>query len=166
MSEYSRAYTEVLTILDHMSSKYKGRLPKSLIDFFNNNKDDSYECDIDFSVPLKENNLDPNTITIFAMLLINFWCDTPEEKQSLINLYFENEQNYQKSLNEKYNPDGIFEKKDDPLKSFTNIDSDIIVDSGTLGTENESTDISEYSKLKWYQKIIYKIKNLFKKNHG
>ena len=50
------------------------------------------------------------TLPLLAMLLINYWCNTKEEKEELINKYFENEQKYQEQLREKYNPDFLFNK--------------------------------------------------------
>ena len=170
MNEYSVAFSEVLTILNHMNSKYSAKLPTPLIKYLYENKDSNYLCNIDFSIPLKDNNLDPNTLTLLAMLLINFWCESPEEKQELINLYFENEQNYQKALSEKYDPNLMFDKV---IEENSNIEPKTIIDSGVIGEnqepikEQEPTDMVKNDNLKWYQRLINKIKSIFtKKNHG
>ncbi len=160
MDQYSIAYTEILDIFNHMDSKYISKIPESLINYFNNNKDNNYSCNIDYSIPLKENNLNHSTLTILAMLLINYWCETEEEKQELVDIYFKNEQDYQNALKEKYDPNILFKSPATSTNSVEN--SNIIVDSGTIGI-NETNSISTYSSLKWYQKIIYKIKKIFKK---
>lgn len=161
MNQYCIAYTEILDILNHMDSKYISKLPESLINYLNTNKDNNYSCNIDYSIPLKANNLNHNTLIILAMLLINFWCETEEEKQELIDIYFQNEQEYQKTLNEKYDPNLMFKSSNAIPNS--NIDSNVISESGTIEITDLNNSISTYTSLKWYQKIIYKIKNLFKK---
>lgn len=109
-NEYAKAYSEVLLILEHMDKKYQEKIPSKLLDYFKRSYDSNYQTNIDFNLPLKQNKLNKYTLPILAMLLINYWCETPEEKQELVNLYFENEKRYQEELNQKYNPDLLFKK--------------------------------------------------------
>lgn len=151
-NKYSIAYSEVLTILEHMEPEYESRIPKKLIDYFRENREPNYILDLDLSIPLYNNKLNENTKTVLAMLLINFWSNSPEEKQELINLYFENEQNYQAELSKKYDPDMMFSQNSKKEK--------IIIEDVPL--ENS---LSSSNTTKWYEKIINILKKIFKKNH-
>ncbi len=109
-SEYSIAYSEVLMILKHTNKELVSKIPPKLIDFFNKEADPNHTLSLDYSIPLKKQKLNKYTLPLLAMLLINYWCNTKEEKEELINKYFENEQKYQEQLREKYNPDFLFNK--------------------------------------------------------
>ena len=109
-NEYSIAYSEVLTILDKMNEDYKNKIPPRLIEYFRFHSDPNHKILIDTKIPLKQNNLNKYTLPLLAMLLINYWCSTKEEKDELVRLYFENEKKYQEELNQKYNPDLLFKK--------------------------------------------------------
>ena len=109
-SEYSIAYSEVLIILKHMNKELVSKIPQKLLDFFYKEADSNHTLSLDYSIPLKEQKLNKSTLPLLAMLLINYWCNTQEEKEELINKYFENEQKYQEQLREKYNPDFLFNK--------------------------------------------------------
>lgn len=107
-SEQQEAYTEVLTILNYMNIEYKERIPNKLIEFFKKNSAKDYNFHIDLAIPLKEQNLKDKTLSLLAMLNLNYWCNNDEEKQELINIYSQNERKYQEELRKKYNPDNIF----------------------------------------------------------
>ena len=109
-SEYSIAYSEVLIILKHMNKELVSKIPQKLLDFFIKEADSNHTLSLDYAIPLKEQKLNKSTLPLLAMLLINYWCNTQEEKEELINKYFENEQKYQEQLREKYNPDFLFNK--------------------------------------------------------
>ena len=81
-------------------------------------------------------------------MYLNYWCDSEEEKNELIEIFNENEIKYQEQSREKYNTDNLFKKKEE------NKDN----------AEIEKVAIVEYKKQNFIQKIIDKIKKIFKKN--
>lgn len=107
-NEQSESYTEILTILKYMETEYQEKIPPKLIDFFKRNCAKDYEFDIDLAIHLKEQKLKAKTLSLLAMLNLNYWCKSDEEKQELIKHYSENEKKYQEELREKYNPDNLF----------------------------------------------------------
>ena len=129
----SKEYVEVLEVLKYMEPKYINKIPKKMIENFKENKDRDYKITINPKVPLKNQKLMKGTLEILALLNLKYWCDSEEEKQRLIEKYKQNNIKYQNM----YDIEKIFEKK------------------------KEKTVI-EYQKIKWYKKILIKIKNFFK----
>ena len=80
------------------------------------------------------------------MICYNYWCVTEKQKEQYLKRLSQNEQQYQKILNEKYNPDNIFENKK----------LDFIENTTT------PTEITEY-KESIFKKLINKIKSIFSK---
>lgn len=44
-----------------------------------------YKPEIDTDTPLIDQNLKRETIVLLAILNLNYWCDTPEEKQEILD---------------------------------------------------------------------------------
>ena len=97
-NEEKIAYKQVITILDNMEPEYKEKIPKKLVKLFEENSDENYEFHLDLTRPLKEQELNSKTLALLAMLNLNYWCETEEEKQELIKHYTENERKYQEEL--------------------------------------------------------------------
>ena len=92
---------------------------------------------------MAEQNLQRKTLAILAMLDLNYWCESEEEKQKLIQEYAENDKKKEQELREKYNPDNLFKNK--------------------IETENVGTELVEYKEKNFIQKIMEKIKSFFKR---
>lgn len=143
------AYSEVYKILNLLEDEYKERVPKKLIEFFEEERDKEYSPIIDVNIPLDKQNLKRETMVLLAILNLKYWCDSEEEKQEILNGFAENEKLKQlakKELAEKYNPDNLFKKKE-------NFDT--------------TTEVSmiEYKELNFIQKIISKIRRLFRRSN-
>lgn len=106
------AYAEVDTILSLMDEEYVNRVPKKLRDIFKGEKSSDYKLSIDTSKSLNEQNLQRETMILLAMLCLNYWCDSEEEQQELIEAYSENEKKNEAEIREKYNPDNIFKSNE------------------------------------------------------
>ena len=102
------AYTEVDTILSLMDEKYINKIPKNLRGIFKEEKSFDYKPNIDPKKSLNEQNFQRETLVILAILSLNYWCESEEEKQKLIKAYSENEKKNETEIKEKYNPDYIF----------------------------------------------------------
>ena len=57
---------------------------------------------MDANVPLEEQEISEKTTAILAMLMLNYWCESPEQKQELTDMFNENERKYQEELQRKY----------------------------------------------------------------
>lgn len=140
------AYAEVDTILNLMDEKYVREIPEKLRELFKNKKAKDYSKNIVDNIPLKEQNLNKETLSILAVLNYNYWCKDEKRKKELWDIYSENERKYQQELREKYNPDDLFKKRN-PEKSLND-------------TSKEESAIIEY-KESIFKKIINKIKSMF-----
>ncbi len=134
------AYAEIDEILNLLEDDYRERVPKKVRDFFKEEKIKDYHPEIDIEKPLIEQNLKRETMVLLAILNLNYWCENEEEKQSFLNELNKNE------LEEKYNPDNLFKKKQD--ESIQN-----------------NLQIIEYKKPNFIQRLLTKIKKFFKREN-
>ena len=79
------------------------------------------------------------------MIYRNYLC-SDDEREKFDKTLFQNEEEYQKKLREKYNVDHIFDNHLESMKK-----------------NKQTIDLIEYKEPKWYHKIFEKILSLFKK---
>ena len=109
-TEIKKAYSEVYEILKMVDKEYFDRIPKKFVEFLEREKDNNYIPNINEYIPLEEQKLLNDTINILAMIKLDYWCSSEEEKSELLKLLNENEKKHRENINEKYNPENIFEK--------------------------------------------------------
>ena len=136
------AYAEIDEILNLLEDDYREKVPKKVRDFFKEEKMKDYHPEIDIEKPLIEQNLKRETMVLLAILNLNYWCENEKEKQRFLNELDKNEEE-KKELEEKYNPDNLFKKKQDE------------------STEN-NLQIIEYKKPNFIQILLTKIKKILK----
>ena len=149
MDNSSLAYSEVCTILNMLEDEYKERVPKNVMDFFEEERDKEYNPIIDVNIPLEKQNLKRKTLVLLAILNLNYWCDSEEEKQEILDSFAKNEELKrikEKELTENYNINNLFNK---------------------IENNENKTEVSliEYKKQNFIQKIILKIKSLFRRKN-
>lgn len=145
---YSEAAVEVLDILEHTKKEDVNKIPKKFIEFLENNKSKTYISNLDHTKTIKEMNLKPKTQALLGLIYLKYWANE-EEKIEFRKKAQVNEFNYQKELNEKYNPDNLFKNK-----NAVNIEKNETI---------QQTSLVEIKKETIMQKIISKIKEMFKK---
>ena len=150
-SEEEIAYKQLITILNNMEPEYKEKIPKKLMKLFEENSAEDYEFHLDLTRPLQEQELNSKTLALLAMLNLNYWCETEEEKQELIKHYTENERKYQEELRKKYNTDNIFQKNNRENKQ-----EEITEEQVALVEHKESI----------IRRLINKIKSIFHRNEN
>ena len=150
-SEEKIAYKQLITILNNMEPEYKEKIPKKLMKLFEENSAEDYEFHLDLTRPLQEQELNSKTLALLAMLNLNYWCETEEEKQELIKHYTENERKYQEELRKKYNTDNIFQKNNRENKQ-----EEITEEQVALVEHRESV----------IRKLINKIKSIFHRSES
>lgn len=109
---YSIAIAETLHYLKGINQEDINKIPNKFMLFLEENAADNYSCDFDYNKPLKELNLTNETKGLIAMICLNYWCETEEQKNKFSNHLNINEQKYQEVLKSKYNIDDIFKKRD------------------------------------------------------
>lgn len=145
-----KAYSEVYEIVNLLEEEYSDRIPKKVLDFFDETRDKEYKPIIDVNKPLNEQNLQRDTMILLAILDLNYWCDSEEEKQELLEMFNRNTElkiKEQKELEEKYNPNNLFKKRQ-PVSEIEN---------------NETLSMIEYKEPNIIKKILNKILNMFKR---
>ena len=116
--EQAFAYAEILEILDYMEEEYVNKIPQKLINVIKENASNTYERHLDANVPLEEQEISEKTTAILAMLMLNYWCESPEQKQELTDMFNENERKYQEELQRKYDPNNIFNNNPKPVEEL------------------------------------------------
>ena len=137
----ARAYVEILEIIKYMEPECVKKIPKGLIEFFERQKDKNYEYHFDEEKDFSEQKISEETGGLLAMLALNYIANE-ENKEKIKEILIKNEEEYQKELREKYNPDNLFKDKQ-------NIE------------ENEPKQLTIVEKEPWYKKILNKIKRFF-----
>lgn len=155
--EQAYAYAELLEILSLMEDNYVNKIPKKLMSIFKEYSLPSYEKHINPDIPLEEQNLSETTSALLGMLMLNYWCESEEQKQELKQTFEENERKYQEELREKYNPNNIFNNQ----KSETTATQ--VSTNASQNVENTISNSAElpmdYHNFPWYKKIFTKIRN-------
>lgn len=81
--KYATAMTEVLYYLKGIRQEDVDKIPKKLIKYLKENALKNYECKFDYTKPLTELNLQEETKGLIAMICLNYWCETEEQKKKL-----------------------------------------------------------------------------------
>ncbi len=140
---YSEAVTEVLDILKHTKKEDVEKIPKSFMDFLEENKSKDYTPNLDHSKSLKDMGIKPKTAGLLGMIYVKYWANE-EEKQEFMRKANENEQIYQEELRAKFNLNDIFKtEKNNKIKE----------------TKNENLPMVNEENVNFFMKIWNKLKN-------
>lgn len=86
----SKAYSEVYQIVNMMEKIYLDKIPKNVLDFLDEARDKEYQPIIEINKPLNEQKLQRYTMVLLAILDLNYWCDSEEEKRELLDMFNRN----------------------------------------------------------------------------
>lgn len=73
-------YSEVYSILNMLGNTYKRRIPINLLNMINEERLESYNPQYVTTQKLSEQNIKRESLSIIALLYLNYWCNTKEEK--------------------------------------------------------------------------------------
>lgn len=135
-------YSEVYQVLNLLGNEYIDKLPKSLFNMLEEKRNINYEPKYTEDLPLNKQNIKKETLSIIALLHLNYWCENANEKNELNQMFKNNEDRYQDELRKKYDPDNIFKN---------HIQENIIKNEVSLVEYKESI----------FKRLINKIKSLF-----
>lgn len=148
--KYSIAMCETLRYLKGINQDDLNKIPSKFIKFLNDNSSKNYECDFDYNKPLKELNISEEARGIIAMICLNYWCITDEQKEKFKSHLTKNELKFQEEIRREYNPDNLFNNK---------VERKNAVDTVKV----EQKELIEYKEQKWYHQIFDKLLNKFRK---
>lgn len=140
-------YSEVYSILNLLGESYIKKLPVSLFNMIKDERKQDYNPKYDSIVNLEQQNIKRDSLSMIALLHLNYWCNSDEEKNELKKLFKTNEEKHQAEIREKYNPDNLFKKHDKEIKVEEN-------------TTKNAVAMLEY-KESIFKKFINKIKSIF-----
>ena len=144
----TKAYSEVDAILEKMDNVNREKIPAKLREMFKKEKDVDYQKKINIYKKIVEQDLQPKTLTILAMLYLNYWCENEEEKESLSRQYADNDRKSEEEARKKYNPENLFKNEEK---------SKIIIKDN-----NSEKSLTILEKEKWYKKIFKFVKRIIK----
>ena len=149
--DLSVVYAEIDEILKNMDKKYVEKIPQKLRDIITNEKSLDYNPNINIDIDLNKQGLQRKTLVMLAMFNLNYWCENEEEKNNLVLLYSDNDKKIEELL-PKYGAEDLFKKKE-----VVQEEEEII------GQNIQNVQMVEYKKENFFQKIIGKIINVFKR---
>ena len=139
-------YSEVCGILNLLGTDYIEKIPEKIIDMFKEKRDVNYNPKYSEKDLIEQKNIKKESLSIIALLHLNYWCEDEKEKSEIKSILFKNEEKHQKELREKYNPDNIFKKN-------KNVTDEIMENQKAMVEYKENIII----------KILNKLKGFFKK---
>ncbi len=151
------AFAEVLELLSFMDEESVSKIPKKLIALFETHASKSYQKHLSPDLPLEEQNISEKTISYLGVLCLNYWCDSEEEKQDMLNQIRQNDIRKEEELREKYS----YEKMVNNQKTSEEHSSNNIVSEIKQSNHSENLPI-DYNNLPWYKKILSKVRSFFK----
>jgi len=131
-----RVANEMLKIIDLLSPEKQSEIPDDFKDIFKKYKDDSVNINVNSISDVSNDKLDPQTKNYLAFMFLKYLADD-DEKEELKQVLKENEEFTQAIAKEKYNPDDVFK-------------------------DNVETQIQTIESVNWWNKILNKIRSLFK----
>lgn len=140
-------YSEVYSILNLLGESYIDKLPVSLFNMIKEERKQDYNPKYDSTINLEQQNIKRDSLSMIALFHLNYWCNSDEEKNELKKLFKTNEEKHQAEIREKYNPDNLFKKRTEEIKTEENT------------TEN-AVAMVEY-KESIFKRFINKIKSIF-----
>ena len=159
--EDTYAFAELLELISFLDEESKNKIPKKLISIFEANALETYEKHLSPELPLEEQNISEKTISYLGVICLNYWCDSEEEKQDLINKVRENDIRKEEELREKYSYDKMFNNQ---KSSEENINKNSIISDSKQDLDNNINTSNlpiDYNSLPWHKKIFTKIRNFF-----
>lgn len=148
--KFPKAYYEVLEILKYMPNESVNKIPKTLLETFEMNKDVNHTFKVDVNKDFEGQDLLEETKDIFANIFRDFWA-TPYQKERIIAKQNYDRQVLEEEKRQKYNPDDLFKKN---VKNEEKIGDEEI-------NNNLNNNLPVEYKESFYQKVIGFFKRLF-----
>lgn len=105
-----KIYSEVCAILETLGSEYINRIPSEIYQYMLSQKDNNLQIYYDVNKSIDEQEMSKETVIFIAYLNLQYWC-SEDEKQELLKIYKQNDEELEQELRETYNLDKLFKNK-------------------------------------------------------
>ena len=153
--KYAKAYTEVLEILKHIPEEELNRIPKTELQFYEDNCDKNYKYDYDASIGVERQTISREASTVIVAIYMNYFAN--ERQKSIIEeILKQNSVKEEKEKSEKYDVNKIFEKNAENVENTEEKSND------EASSENLPVEVNNKNE-NFIKRIINKIKSIFQK---
>lgn len=143
---YPDVATELIEIFKFIEEPVLEKIPEKLKEELNKIANKEHRFEIDKTKKLKEQNILPETKQLLSGIFIKYCC-RQEDGEEILVACKENDMKIENDKREKYNPDTIFEKKEEVKKEEPkNVNCFKLV---------------VVKKVPWYKKVIRTIGSIF-----
>lgn len=105
---------ETLCILNHFDRNFLDKIPSSFLEKLNElSLKSNKNVTIDASKNLKDQNISDDCKDLISFIYYKYVANQ-DERDQLINVWKDNENAFQKELNDKYNAEKLFQKEENP----------------------------------------------------
>ena len=155
------AISETLHYLKGIKESDLNKIPINFIEFLKENADTNYKCNFNYTKPLKDLPLLPETRGIISAICLNFWCETKEQKENFLKLLNENEKKY----SAQFDFEKIIKKNDIQESNHTGEATSIIQEKITqVESRENNNDLVKVNKKGIMKRLIDFLKKVFGKN--
>ena len=137
--------SEMNCILNQLDINDLLKIPAELINYFKENADKQYDCKIDFTLPLENQNLNPETMNYLCAINYLYLSDKSEQEE-LRKIYVKND----RRIAEETDIYKVFEKKKEK-------------NAEKYHSSTSDNPLIIYEKHSLIRNIIHKIKAFFNK---
>ena len=158
IDNYSKAYKEVLTILENVPEEEVKKIPENMIEVFKSKQDKNYIYEINVNKPFEEQEMLEETKAIFAIIFRDYWA-TPEQREKILAKEKYDREKEEEQKRELYNPDNLFKNRNKKDSEKNEIDENHSIKEN----QEEQTNLPiEIKKQNFFTRLIRFIKKLFK----
>ena len=101
-------YSQVDGVLRALGKKYIEKIPTKLLTIIQNNTLEGYRPEYTFEKSLLEQGIKRESLAMIALLHLNYWCETEEQRNDLKALFAENTKKNQEKMHEQYSSQNMF----------------------------------------------------------
>ena len=92
LSDTKQIFSEVDGVLNMMGQEYINLIPKKLYELIEDNKDKNIKNSYKSEIPLTEQKISKEAISMICLIHYNYWCKTQEERDKINNILLYNEE--------------------------------------------------------------------------
>ena len=155
-------YSEVYSVLNMLGNAYIAKLPSKLVMHITEGRNKEYNPIYDID-RFENQKISKNALTFIAILHLNYWCETAEEKQELAQSLTENGKIKEQELLEQYDVD-IFRNNKKVQNTETVKPTEQNTEQTTLEVKQNYNETALVEKKESaFKKFFNKLKGLFKR---
>ena len=148
--EYSKSFTEVLTVLKYIPKEQLNKIPKDILQILNKNCDKNYIYELDFNKNFGEQNISKIALSILSIFYQDYWAN--EAQKSKID---------QKDLDERNLLEEEKRKNYDPNVLFSH--SKNKMHENDINSSNNNALIKVDKKFSFFKNLFLKFKQFIDK---